>query len=139
MNWETRHHWLWGLLLPCRWCLLLAILGLAGFTIRNLWISLAGILALAGAVIGFLLVLAQWRSFTILIFPEEQILWERQGFATIHERRINLRMTGSILFRQSPMGMLFDYGSLSIIALGGPYEWENLGNFRILRRMIENR
>jgi hypothetical protein len=87
---------------------------------------------------GVLSIRVRWHSFSLSILQGEKALWERHGFGMIAERRINMSMVGSTEFQQTLLGRILDYGSLSIGALGGPYQWENLGHFRTLRRIIES-
>ena len=138
MSWETRMHWLWGLVLPGRWYVLLTMLGLACLLTAFTWGIIAGLVMLAISGFGFSVNWFEWHNLTLAITRGERTMWERRGFAMTSERRINLGMAGSMQFCQTPMGRLLDYGTLSIVALGGPYEWENIGNFRTLRRIIES-
>jgi hypothetical protein len=141
MRWETRVHWLWGLFIPGRWFLLLIALGGASFGtfawLGNIVAAIAFILLSIGSS-GIFALWVHWRSFSLTIPHGEKALWERHGFDMIAERRINMNMVGSTEFQQTLLGRILDYGSLSVGALGGPYTWENLGNFRILRRIIES-
>lgn len=138
MPWITRDHWFWGFLLPGRWYLFLATLGLACLLTFNTWGMIAGVLMLIMAGLGFSTIWIHWHSFTLLIAPGERMLWERRGLSMFSDRKINLQIVSSMLFRQTPMGRLLDYGNISLVAMGGPYEWENLGRFRTLRRIIES-
>jgi hypothetical protein len=137
MQWVTRRHWFWGLILPARWYLLLAMLGLAG-RLTDLWSIRAAAWLLGVAGMGFLMILIRWRNFTLSITPGERVLWERSGLLLTSERRVNLGLAGSIQFRQTPGGRMLDYGTISIVALGGPYEWGNMSGFETLRRIVEN-
>lgn len=137
MHWETRVHWVWGLLMPTRWFLFLSAMGGLGVLTFEWWGVLAALLLLTIAFWGFSNVWIHWRSFSLSFNPAERVLWERHGLVMVTERRINMGLVGSMAFRQTIMGQILDYGSLSIGALGGPYEWENLGHFRTLRRIVE--
>jgi hypothetical protein len=136
MAWETRTHWLWGFLRPGFWYLLLAILGSAGMLTGDRSFVIVGLLLLLVAGIGVWVLWNQWHSFSISL--DKQTVRERRGFAMTSDRHIYFGMIGSILYRQTPIGRLLDYGSLSITAMGGPFEWENLGQFRTLRRIIDS-
>ena len=145
MRWETRTHWLWGLLFPSQWYLLsiaLASLSLLTFGWTRVAIFYIG---LALATIGFLglfFIILHWRSFSLSIHQGEKALWERErhdyGFGMFAERRISMSIVGSTEFQQTLLGRIFDYGSISLGTLGGLYQWENIGNFRTLRRIIES-
>ncbi len=141
MRWETRIHWIWGLLIPGRWYLFFHALGgfLGILTLKWSGLLTAAIL-LVSVAIGLLYILdvwVKWTSFSLSVSPTGKAFLERHGFGIIAERRINMNMIGTWTFEQTLMGRVFDYGSLSIGALGGPYEYENLGQFRTLRRIIE--
>ena len=141
MRWETRTHWLWGFLVPGRWYLsLVALAGAAIWPIRWWGIIMAfiALLLFITGCCGLLATRFHWRNFSLSFLQGEKALWERHGFDMIVERQINFGMVGSITFEQTLMGRILDYGSLSIGALGGPYTWENLGDFRTLRRIIES-
>ena len=138
MRWTTREHWLWGLVLPGRFCLLSILLGMLVALTPWIWKWPAVILLSSLGCLGIPTTLYKWRAFSISFPPGGRVLIEQNGIVMIAERRINLGMIGSMTFRQTLMGRLLDYGSLSVGALGGPYEWENLGHFRTLRRIIES-
>ena len=139
MSWETRTHWFDGLLWPSRGYVVLALLGVASFFTRNAWCILAGILALVSAGIGFSIIRTLWRNFTLSVSLGERAIRERHGFNIISERYINLGMIGSVSIVQRPLGRLFDFGDMTINALGGPYEWKNVGHFHTVRRIVESR
>lgn len=138
MRWNTREHWYWGFLLPGRWHLLSSVIVVLIALTLNGWALLISGVLLVNAILGLLNILSRWRAFSLSVLPTARTLIERNGRIVIAERQINLGMVGSMTFQQTWMGILFDYGSLSIGALGGPYEWENLGHFRTLRRIIES-
>lgn len=138
MEWTTRTHWIWGILIPGRFYLLLVLIAAVGFLAPWRWVILLAVLLLMVALAGLILTWAQWQTFSLIAVPGENSLLERDGIAVISERRINLTAVASLVFRQSLLGRLLDYGSLSIVALGGPYEWRNIGQFRTLRRIVEN-
>ena len=138
MPWTTREHWLWGLVIPGRFHFLSIMLGLLVVFSSLPWkwpiTILFGLIGIAGIPeIEF-----RWRSFSLSILPFAKMLIERNGIVMVAERQINLGMAGSITFAQTWMGQILDYGTLTIGAMGGPYQWENLGNFRTMRRIIES-
>jgi len=138
MRWTTREHWLWGIALPGRFYLLsLSLATLISLTPWS-WKWHAAILLSTLGGLGISSILYRWRAFSISFPSGGRVLLEQNGLVMIAERRINLGMVGSMTFRQTLMGRLLDYGSLPVGALGGPYEWENLGQFRTLRRIIES-
>ena len=139
MIWQTRTHWLSGLLWPGRGFVALALLGVAGFFTRNAGLILAGFLALVAAGIGISITSVLWHNFSLSVLLEERAIREQRGFTVTSERYINLEMIGSVVMVRRPLGRLLDYGDLAIVSLGGPYEWKNLGNFHILRRIVESR
>lgn len=139
MDWETRVHWWWGFFLPARWCMaLITLSGLGLLTFTRWGIAIAICLAMI-SIMGLSEVWVRWHSFAISISSSDKVIWERYGRVIVVERQINLAFAGSLTFKQNLMGRFFDYGSLSIGAMGGPYEWENLGHFRTLRRILESR
>lgn len=138
MQWETRKHWFWGLFLPGRWYLLFLILGgLCVLTFKLSGLIVAGVLIIF-SLLGLSDIWIRWRSFSLSISPAKKAILERNGIVVIAERRININIIGSLTFQQTFMGRIFDYGYLSIGALGGTYQWDYLGQFHILRRVIES-
>jgi uncharacterized membrane protein YdbT with pleckstrin-like domain len=138
MEWTTRTHWLWGILAPARFYLLPVPVAVYLLLLQWQWSILTALVLLGIALTGFIISWVNWQTFSIIAVPGEHSLLERDGFAMVSERHINLNMVGSLVFRQSLLGRLLDYGSLSIVALGGPYEWRNIGRFRTLRRIVES-
>ncbi|MBL8099789.1 MAG: hypothetical protein JNK81_11445 [Anaerolineales bacterium] len=142
MRWETRIHWIWGLLIPGRWYILFLATGVILGILILKWsvlISLTILIVFVTiSILGLLDIWIKWTSFSLSLSPTGKAFLERHGLGMIAERRINLNMIGTWAFEQSFIGRILDYGSLSIGALGGPYKYENLGNFRILRRIIES-
>lgn len=138
MPWITREHWFWGFVLPGRVPILFILVGTLLTLLSSIWIV---IMALGMIIVGLATlseIFFHWRAFTLVFPPGEGILLERNGRRLIVERRIGLNMVGNITYEQTLMGRFFDYGTLIIGALGGPYRWENLGSFRTLRRIIDN-
>jgi hypothetical protein len=134
-------HWLWGYFIPGRWYLLLLALAILSVFAIRAWGLVVAPITLALLFIGgsgLLALRLHWRSFSLSFVRGEKSIWERHGFEMITERRINMSMVGTTEFQQTLFGHILDYGSLSVGALGGPYEWENLGQFRTLRRIIES-
>lgn len=139
MRWETRVHWLWGLIFPAFGYLLLFLLaGLALAFLGSFGYLVAFLLAAVG-IVRISHTWAMWLSFSLGFLPNDNVLVERHGLVMVVEQHINTSLMGGVVFKQSPMGRLLDYGTLSVHAIGGPYEWENIGHFRTLRRIIETR
>jgi len=113
-------------------------MAIAGFTTFQWWGVLSAFLLLVVSAVGFYINWTRWHTFSLSINPGDRAIWERNGFGMIAERRINLGFVGSLLFSQTIMGRLLDYGTLSVGVMGGPYEWQNVGRFRTLRRIIES-
>ena len=138
MPWTTRVHWIWGLILPGRFYFLSLLLSVLVAFIPWTWRWPFVIFLATLGILGFPGILFKWRSFSLTFPPGGNAMIEQNGMVIIAERRINLAMVGSMTFQQTLMGRILDYGSISIGGLGGPFEWENIGQFRALRRIIES-
>ncbi|HLO13659.1 MAG TPA: hypothetical protein VK206_02445 [Anaerolineales bacterium] len=138
MPWTTREHWYWGFVLPGRFPLLLLSVGVPFAFTPWIWGLPVALLLIIPSLVGIAGALFRWRAFFLSFLPGGKTLVERNGPVIIAERRISLTMVGSMTFEQTMMGRILDYGTLTVGAMGGPYQWENLGHFRTLRRIIES-
>jgi hypothetical protein len=138
MPWITREHWYWGLALPGRFSLQFVSLGILFAFTPWIWSLPVAVSLVILGLLGMPSVLLRWRAFSLSFLPGGKTLVERNGTVIIAERRIGLTMVGSMTFEQTWMGRILDYVTLTIGALGGPYQWENLGHFRTLRRIVES-
>lgn len=138
MQWNTREHWFWGLALPGRVPILFILVGtLLTFT-SSIWIVFTGLCLMVVGLAALSDIFFHWQAFLLAFPPGGGVLLERNGRRLIVERRIGLTMVGNITYEQTLIGRFFDYGTLMVGALGGPYRWENLGGFRTLRRIIDS-
>lgn len=138
MLWNTREHWFWGLVLPGRLAILCTAVGTLLIPTPWFWTVFTGICLMVVGLVALFEIFFHWQAFSIAFPAGEGVLLERNGRRLIVERRIGLTMVGNITYEQTLPGRLFDYGTLTIGALGGPYRWENLGRFRTIRRIINS-
>lgn len=146
MRWITRTHWLWAFFIPGWWVIPTIVVSVT----IGLWLgSLGGMLGLLG-IIGCLSIIfvaasqawqiwQHWRSFSLSIGSGDKELLEERGLRVIAIRKISLGFIGCLTFQQTVMGRLLDYGTLSITSMGGPFEWQNLGDFHTICRIVESR
>ena len=138
MSWTTREHWFWGLVLPGRVPLVFMLASSLLTLTSSIWIVFTGICLIGVGLAALSQIFFHWQAFSLTFPGEGRFLLERNGRRLIVERRIGLTMVGNITYEQTLAGRFFDYGTLTVGALGGPYRWENLGRFRTLRRIIDS-
>lgn len=138
MSWITREHWYWGLVLPGRVPILFIFMGTLLMITPSIWTMFLGLCLIGMGLAAFLGIFWHWHAFSLSFPASGGFLLERNARHLLMERRIGLSVVGNFTFEQTLAGRFFDYGTLTIGALGGPYQWENLGGFRTLRRIIDS-